>query len=224
MQGLLKTLGRTYSARYVEGAGYRRRFGSMALGGFVSASLLFTSSAMFGAMTTLQVCPLVAKSTLVSQMETSKTISVVLALPSSDSAGLKAFVDHVSTPGDPLFRQFITPQEFANRFGANASDYQFVKNWAVSNNLTISQESIGRTTLTVRGSVAVLDRLFKTEINNYVSSDGVSFYSAGRAATVPTEISSKVVAVIGLTSGKPKCGLGQSGQDARRTPGSQLCS
>ena len=96
MQGLLKTLGRSYSARYVEGAGYRRRFGSMALGRLVSAALLFTSSALFGAMTTIDVCPLVAKSTLVSQMETSKTISVVLALPSADPAGLKAFVDHVS--------------------------------------------------------------------------------------------------------------------------------
>jgi hypothetical protein len=32
-----------------------------------------------------------------------------LALPSSDPAGLKAFVDHVSAPGDSLFRQFITP-------------------------------------------------------------------------------------------------------------------
>jgi Pro-kumamolisin, activation domain len=113
MQGLLETLGRSYSARYVEGADYRRRFGSMALGGLVSASLLFTSSAM----TTIELCPLVAKSTLVSQMETSKTIGMVLALPSSDPAGLKAFVDHVSTPGDPLFRQFVTPQEFATRFG-----------------------------------------------------------------------------------------------------------
>jgi subtilase family serine protease len=89
----------------------------MALGGLVSAALLFTSSALFGAMTTIDVCPLVAKSTLVSQMETSKTISVVLALPSADPAGLKAFVDHVSTPGDSLFRQFITPQEFANMRG-----------------------------------------------------------------------------------------------------------
>jgi hypothetical protein len=81
-----------------------------------------------------------------------------LALPSSDPAGLKAFVDRVSAPGDSLFRQFITPQEFANRFGGSASDYQFLKDWAVSNDLTISQESVGRTTLTVRGSVAVLNQ------------------------------------------------------------------
>jgi subtilase family serine protease len=218
MQGLLETSGRSYSARYVEGAGYRRRFGSMALGGLVSASLLFTSGAMFGAMTTIKVSPLVAKSALVSQMETSKTVSVVLALPSSDSAGLKAFVDHVSTPGDPLFRQFITPQEFANRFGGNASDYRFLKDWAVSNNLTISQESVGRTTLTVRGSVAVLNRLFKTQINNYITSDGVTFYSAGKAATVPAEIGSKLVAVIGLTSGKPNAALAKVGKTLGEHP------
>jgi len=218
MQGLLKTLGCNYSARYVEGAGLRRRFGSIALGGLVSASLLFTSSAMFGAMTSLELCPLVAKSTLVSQTDTSKTISVVLALPSSDAAGLKAFVDHVSTPGDPLFRQFITPQEFANRFGGSASDYQFLKDWAASNNLTISQESVGRTSLTVRGSVAVLNRLFKTQINNYVTSDGVTFYSAGVKPTVPTEIGSKVAAVIGLTSGKPNAALAKVGKTLGEHP------
>src|ERR1700757_4293019 len=141
-----------------------------------------------------------------------------LALPSSDPAGLKAFVDHVSTPGDALFRQFITPQEFANRFGGSASDYQFLKDWAVSNNLTISQESVGRTTLTVRGSMAVLNGLFKTQINNYITSDGVTFYSAGIAATVPAEISSKVVAVIGLTSGKPNAALAKVGKTLGEHP------
>ena len=64
----------------------------------------------------------------------------------------------------------------------------------------------------------MLNRLFKTEINNYVSSDGVSFYSAGRAATVPTEISSKVVAVIGLTSGKPNAALAKVGKTLGEHP------
>ncbi|MBV8279884.1 MAG: hypothetical protein JO170_32100 [Verrucomicrobia bacterium] len=212
MQGLLENLGRTYSARYVGGAGYRRRFGSLALGGLVSASLLFTSSAMFGALTSIELCPLVAKSTLVSPLDTSKTVGVVLALPSSDPAGLKALADHVSTPGDALYHQYITPQEFAARFGGDASDYQSLKNWATSNGLTISQESVSRTILTVRGSVEALNRIFKTQLNNYKTSDGVSFYSAGVAPTVPAEISSKVVAVIGLTSGRPNASLAKVGK------------
>src|SRR5260221_7139547 len=187
MQGLLKNSGRNWSARSVEGAGSRRRLGNMALGGLVSASLLFTSSAMFGAMTNIELCPLVAKSTLVSPVDTSKTVGVVLALPSSDPAGLKAFVDHVSKPGDQLYRKYITPQEFAARFGANASDYQFLKDWAASKGLTISQESVGRTTLSVRGSVEGLNRISKTQLNNYKTTGGVSFYSAGINPTGPAE-------------------------------------
>src|SRR5258708_26329354 len=114
MQGLLKTWGRDWSAHSVGGAGSRRRLGNTALGGLVSASLLFTSSAMFGAMTNIELCPLVAKSTLVSPVDTSKTVGVVLALPSSDQPAFNSFVDHVSKPGDLLFRQYITPQHFAS--------------------------------------------------------------------------------------------------------------
>jgi subtilase family serine protease len=215
MQGLLKNLGQSCSARYVGGAGYQRRFGSMAL---VSASLLLTSSAMFGAMTTIELCPLVAKSTLVSPVDASKTVGVVLALPSADPAGLKAFVDHVSKPGDALYRQYITPEEFARRFGANASDYQFLKDWAASKGLTVSQESVGRTTLTVRGTVGALNRIFKTELANYKTSDGVTFYSASIKPTVPAEIGSKVVAVIGLTSGKPNAALAKVGKTLGEHP------
>jgi subtilase family serine protease len=186
----------------------------MALGGLVSASLLFTSSAM----TTIELCPLVSKSTLVSPVDTSKTIGVVLALPSSDPAGLKAFGDHVSKPGDQLYRKYITPQEFAARFGGNASDYQFLKDWAASKGLTNSQESVSRTTLTVRGSVEVLNQVFKTELNNYKTSDGESFYSADIKPTVPAEIGSKVVAVIGLTSGRPIAALAKVGKTLGEHP------
>ena len=113
MQGLLKTLGRNFPAHLVGGAISRRRLGIAALGGLTSASLLLTSSGAFAALTNIELCPLVAKSTLVSPVDANRTISVTLGLASSDAAGLKAFVDHVSKPGDPLYRQYITPQEFA---------------------------------------------------------------------------------------------------------------
>ncbi|HXM01031.1 MAG TPA: protease pro-enzyme activation domain-containing protein, partial [Chthoniobacterales bacterium] len=202
MQGLLKTLGRNFPAHLVGGAISRRRLGIAALGGLTSASLLLTSSGAFAALTNIELCPLVAKSTLVSPVDANRTISVTLGLSSSDAAGLKAFVDHVSKPGDALYHQYITPQEFAARFGANASDYQSLKDWAVANGLSISQESIGRYLLSVRGTVGTFNRLFKTQLNNYKTTDGVAFYSAGIKPTVPAEIAAKVVAVVGLTPGK----------------------
>jgi subtilase family serine protease len=182
----------------------RRRLGlgNRVLDGLAFASLLLTSSTLFAAETTVELSPLIYKSTLVAPVDGNKQIGVVLALPSSDPAGLTAFAKHVSRPGDPLFRQYITPQQFAERFGANESDYTALKTWADANGLAVSQESIARTSLTVRGSVSQFQRLFKTQLNTYRADDGQTFYSAGVKPTVPVEIAAKISGVIGLTAGK----------------------
>jgi subtilase family serine protease len=172
------------------------------LNGLAAASVLFTSHALFAETTTAELSPLISKSTLVAPLGANKQIGVALALPSSDPGGLAAFVKHVSTPGDPLFRQYITADQFAQRFGGSAADYQAVKGWAVANGLVVSQESIGRTLIVVRGSASIFQRLFQTQLNTYRASDGQTFYSASVQPIVPAQIASKISGVIGLTAGK----------------------
>jgi subtilase family serine protease len=74
---------------------------------------------------------------------------------------------------------------------------------AAANGLLVSQESVARTSLTVRGTVAQFQTLFKTQLNTHRVSDGQTFYSASIEPTIPAEIASKISEVIGLTSGKP---------------------
>jgi subtilase family serine protease len=180
-----------------------RRLRHAVLGGLGAASLLLTSSALLAEASTVELSPLIYRSTLVAPVDGNKQIGVVLALPSSDPAGLAAFVKHVSTPGDPLFRQYITPQQFAQKFGGNEADYTALKNWAAANGMVISQESMTRTNLTVRGSVSQFQTLFKTQLHTYQATDGQTFYSASIKPTIPSEIASKISGVIGLTAGKP---------------------
>jgi kumamolisin len=184
MQGVLKTLGRSFSAHSRKGAVNQRRLGTKVLGGLVSVSPLLTSSAVFAEVTALELSPLVSKSTLVGRVDSNKEIGVLLGIPSSDPAGLAAFVAHVSTSGDPLFHQYIKADEFASRFGGNEADYAALKQWAKANGLRISQESRARTVLTVRGSASQFEALFKTELNNCRTSDGETFYSASVKPTV----------------------------------------
>lgn len=180
-----------------------RRLRHAVLGGLGAALFLLTANMLFAGVTTLELSPLIYKSTLIAPVDGNKQIGVVLALPSSDPAGLAALAKHVSTPGDPLFHQYITPQQFAEKFGGNDADYAALKNWASANGLVVSQESISRTNLTVRGSVSHFQTLFKTQLNTYRASDGQTFYSASVNPTVPAEIASKISGVIGLTAGKP---------------------
>jgi subtilase family serine protease len=179
------------------------RLRKAALGGLALATLLSPSSTVFAETTTAALSPLTYKSTLIAPVDGNKQIGVVLALPSSDPAGLKAFVKHVSTPSDPLFHQYVTAPQFAQKFGGNEADYAALKNWATANGLAVSQESATRTNLTVRGSVARFQALFKTQLNSYRAADGQTFYSASVKPTIPAEIAAKISGVIGLTAGKP---------------------
>jgi kumamolisin len=165
--------------------------------------LLLTTGSGFAGVTTVELSPLVPKSNLVAGVDGNTQISVMLALPSSDPAGLSEFIHHVSTQGDPLYHQYITPQQFAQTFGGSADDYAYLKSWALANGLQVSQESVGRINLTVRGSASQLQKIFKTQLNTYRAPDGQTFYSANIKPAVPAEIASRVSGVIGLTSGSP---------------------
>ena len=155
----------------------------------------------FGQAKIIELSPVLARSTLLGPVDRHQQISVILALPLSDPQGAAEFVQHVSKPGDPLFHQYLTPEEFAAKYGAKSADYAALKQWAINNGLTIAHESLARTCLTVRGSMVQVQTLFKTQLNNYRSADGNQFYSAAIRPTIPDEIASRVTGVIGLTNG-----------------------
>jgi subtilase family serine protease len=176
-----------------------QRFRAILLGLLLSPFI--TAGHAFGETKAIELSPLAAQSALLSAVEQNQPISVILALPLSDPQGAAEFVRHVSKPGDPLFHQYLTPEEFAVRYGANGADYAALKEWATKSGLSVVHESLARTCLTVRGSAAQLQTLFKTQLNNYRSADGKAFYSAAFRPTVPDEIASLVSGVIGLTNG-----------------------
>jgi subtilase family serine protease len=179
------------------------------LGGFVSVVAGFTASSAARAQllskqpnSLVDLSPLVAKSTLLSAMDGAKEISVVLVLPLKHAEEAAEFAERVSTPMDPLYGKFLTPEQFAAAYGADEGDYAAVKAWAVANHLKISDESVSRTTLAVRGTVSQFETLFNTHLNHYRSPKGDEFYSAESKPMVPAAIASRLKGVIGLTNSK----------------------
>jgi subtilase family serine protease len=199
MEGLLKNRGRSLPAQSNRTIARRRRPGA---GRLVLASLLLTSGAMLAEVTSVEVSPLVKQSTLVGPVDKAKQISIALAFPFPDPAAVATFIKHVSTPGDSLYRQYLTPQQFADRFGPSAADYTAVKSWAAANQLEVTLDPVTRVNLTLRGSAEQLEKLFKTQINTYRSADGTEFFSAGVQLSIPSEIASRISAVVGLTESK----------------------
>jgi subtilase family serine protease len=197
MQPFFTFASRALPTQLAAGAAKLRRVWIVILGGLVSPGIAYGGT--FAQLAT-DVSPLVAQSKLISPTDPNQEISVVLVVPLKDANGATEFAERVSKPGDELFGQFITPAEFAARYGADEYDYSFVKNWAKDNQLKITDESVGRTTLTVTGKVSQFEALFNVQLNNYRSPNGDEFYSASTAPIIPSRIAGQIMAVVGLSS------------------------
>ena len=130
-----------------------------------------------------------------------RQITLALSLPSRDPAGAENFVAHVSKPGDPLYRHYLSPTEFAARFGANQADYDAVAAWAKAQGLTVGEHFTAGTVLPVTGSAAAWASAVGVNFNDYRDqANGGVFYAADGAPRLPAAIAGRVDDVIGLTS------------------------
>jgi kumamolisin len=130
----------------------------------------------------------------------SRRITIALALPSRDPEGAAAFVAHVTRRGDPLFRQYLSPAEYAARFGAETADYAAVVAWVRGAGLTPGEAYAGRTVLPVTGTVAALESAFGVTFKDHRKVSGETFYAVDEAPKLPAEIIGKVSGVIGFSN------------------------
>jgi kumamolisin len=129
------------------------------------------------------------------------TITVALRMRNSDEA--EELLTAVHTPGNAKFHQFLTPEQFDQRFGPNPADVAKVV--AHFSKLGLTAERSTSTTLTVTGSAAEFERAFNVslhafEVPAHGRNAGYSFHAPLTRPTVPDEISSSVMAVVGLDS------------------------
>src|SRR5260221_4852095 len=190
--------------------------------GILGSSVTAQSEVLAQKATTLELSPWISKSLALSPVDGTKEISVVLVLPLRDATAAAKFAERVATPKDLLYGKYLTPQEFATRFGANEEDYAVVKSWAITNGLKISDESISRTTLTARGTVAQIEALFNTQLGNYRGPDRDEFYSADTKPTIPSSIAPKLIGVIGLTNSRHYASLAKVYKKFGETPATKL--
>ena len=114
--------------------------------------------------------PLGARLTPTTQL----TLTVGLVIP--NTADLIQLVSQISDPNSPLYRKYLTPEQFADRFGATPGDYQSVLDWAQSNNLTATTHR-NRFVVTVTGAVADIESALNVHMHYRTRADGTQFYS-----------------------------------------------
>ena len=67
----------------------------------------------------------------------SKNLQLTVALQPRDPSGLQSFATAVSTPGSPNFRHYLSVSQFAQTYGATASQIAAVQSALRSDGLTV---------------------------------------------------------------------------------------
>ncbi|MDR3456416.1 MAG: protease pro-enzyme activation domain-containing protein [Verrucomicrobiae bacterium] len=96
-----------------------------------------------------------------------RQLRLAIGVPLHDPAGLQAFLADVYNPASPNYRHFLTPEEFAARFGPTEVEYEAVKNFARTNGLAIAATHGNRLLLDVTGPAGAVEKAFHVSLRTY---------------------------------------------------------
>jgi len=114
-----------------------------------------------------------------------------------DSAGLEHFAAAVSTPGSPLYRQYLEPAQISARFGAAVSAQAEVIDYLRANGVR-AQAGYGGFWIEASPTVAQASRMFSTHFASFRGRDGGVHVASTSRAALPPALQSNVTAVLGL--------------------------
>jgi uncharacterized repeat protein (TIGR03803 family) len=124
-------------------------------------------------------------------------LNLSIGLPLRDRQGLTNLLQQLYDPASPNFRHYLTPEQFAGKFGPTKEDYQAVAGFAQSHGLLVTARHSNRMVVSVRGTVGDIERAFHVTLNEYQHpTESRTFYAP--SANPSLDLATPVLAVGGL--------------------------
>ncbi len=126
-------------------------------------------------------------------------LNLAISLPLRQEEALARFLNELYDPASANYRRFLTPEQFAERFGPAKEDYQVLVEFARANGFTVTAEHPNRTLLDVDGSVADIEKALHTTLRVYPHpTEARTFYAPESRPSI--DISVAVLDISGLNS------------------------
>lgn len=127
-----------------------------------------------------------------------RELQLYVALEPRDPVALERFATAVSTPGSPLYGQYLTVPEFAQRFGATPQQIGAVRSALTARGLHVGAAAGNRLSLPVTATVAEAESAFEVSIDRVRLASGRVAYANDRAPALPAAAAPYVQGVLGL--------------------------
>jgi len=101
------------------------------------------------------------------RLPATQTMRIVFVLPHRNQAGLDSFLKELYDPSSASYRQFLTVEEFTERFGPSQEDYDAVGSFAKAHGLAVVGTSRNRRNVDVTGQVSAIEAAFHVTMGLY---------------------------------------------------------
>jgi len=130
-------------------------------------------------------------------------ITLMLKRTAAQQAALEQLLEEQRDPASPSYHDWLTPEQYADRFGLSQNDMDSVSAWLQSEGFTVEYTARGRNWLAFSGTAAQVRTTFHTEIHRY-RVDGESHFAAAAEPSVPVSLEPVVAGFLGLDDFYPK--------------------
>jgi subtilase family serine protease len=130
-------------------------------------------------------------------------ISVALKKTTAQQTDLDNLLKQQQDRSSPLFHKWLTPEEYADRFGVSQNDIARLTDWLQSGGFTILQVARGRDCIAFSGTAQQVQDALRTTIHYYLVR-GDKHYAIATEPTVPAGCVDVIGGFIGLDDLRPE--------------------
>ncbi len=137
--------------------------------------------------------------TLVEHYNPTQMLRLVIVLQPPHVQEEEQFLNELQDKNSLHFHQYLSEAEANERFSPSVADEQAVAAWAQSQGLSITQRFPNRLLVDVEAPVATIEKALNVTLNSYQLGQQ-TYFSNDRGATIPSQLSGKVQAILGLNN------------------------
>jgi len=130
-------------------------------------------------------------------------VKLVFQPSATQKKELELLLEQQLDPNSPNYHKWLTPAEFADRFGLSRADTQRVAAWLRIHGFRIAEIAPSRTYIAVNGVAAQFESAFHTQIHHYVV-DGALHFANVTAPSIPSALTGIVAGISSLNNFAPK--------------------
>ena len=134
------------------------------------------------------------------------SMGTVMLMTVPTAAQQKAITQLLAQQQDPKsknYHKWLTPEQYADRFGLSPNDMQKMAAWLKAKGLTVIDLARGRNWISFTGTAAQVHSAFGTEIHHY-KVNGELHYANATAPAIPAALGGIVVGLRGLHDFHPR--------------------